>query len=159
VAVGAGATAECMVVRVVVRERTDGAGDENVLSAPLPELTPPTVALVAPPDDAAWEGAASECATSGSVEFVCAIDLFPMVGGGWSSSDRMECLLCCNEDVLIELLVGFVEKESWPFPNVAVFPFVSPFPFTRPDSGYGLLFLDAACFFCFKGYVFRLLVG
>ena len=29
-----GAAVDCIVVRVVVKDRTDGAGDENVLSAP-----------------------------------------------------------------------------------------------------------------------------
>lgn len=62
VVAGAGA-AECIVVRVVVRDRTEGAGEENVLSLPRPELTPqPTVAFVPSPDDGACEGAASECA-------------------------------------------------------------------------------------------------
>lgn len=49
--VGAGATAECMVVRVVVNDRTEGAGDENVLSTPRPLLIPPTV-VAGSPDDA-----------------------------------------------------------------------------------------------------------
>ena len=36
---------DCTVVRVVVRERSEGAGDENVLPPP------PVVAPVRPPDD------------------------------------------------------------------------------------------------------------
>lgn len=49
-----GGAAECIVVRVVVNDRTEGAGEEKVLSFPRPPvLTPhPTVAFVPPPDDA-----------------------------------------------------------------------------------------------------------
>lgn len=83
-----------------------------MLSAPLPELTPhPTVAFVPWPDDGACDGAASECAPSGSVDVVGAVDLFPIVGGGSpSKEERNECLRS-TEDVLIELPVGTVEKE------------------------------------------------
>jgi hypothetical protein len=76
------------VVRVVVSDRTEGAGEENVLSLPRPELTPhPTVAFVASPDEGACEGAASECAWSCSVDMVAANDLLPIVGGGKPSTD------------------------------------------------------------------------
>lgn len=55
--------ADCIVVRVVVNDRTDGAGEEKVLSLPRRKLTPhPTVAFVASPEEGACEGAASECA-------------------------------------------------------------------------------------------------
>lgn len=41
---------DCMVVKVVVRDRTDGAGEENVLPSPPPLLlelnAPPVVAAV-----------------------------------------------------------------------------------------------------------------
>ncbi len=61
--VAATGAAECMVVRVVVSDRTECAGEEKVLSLPRPELTPqPTVAFVPSPEDGACEGAASECA-------------------------------------------------------------------------------------------------
>lgn len=104
--------ADCMVVRVVVIDRTDGAGEENVLSAPRPEVPYPIVAFVPSPDDGACDGAASECAFSASVDIVAAIDLFPIVGGGRpSSDDRTDCLLCRIDDVLMELPVGTVEKE------------------------------------------------
>jgi len=43
--------AEWIVVRVVVSDRTEGAGDENVLSAPCAELTP-TVVFPSPEDAA-----------------------------------------------------------------------------------------------------------
>jgi hypothetical protein len=83
------AALECMVVRVVVRDRSDGAGDEKVLSAPLPVLGPPlTVADVLAPDDATCDCAASEWATSASVDIVGATDRFPIVGGGIPSSEE-----------------------------------------------------------------------
>jgi hypothetical protein len=101
--------AECMVVKVVAKERTEGAGEENVLSTPRPEL--PIVVFVAWPEDAAWEAAASECAIS--VEIVAAVDLFPIVGGATpSTEDRRECLRS-SDDVLIEGRVGTVENERW----------------------------------------------
>jgi hypothetical protein len=142
------------VVRVVVSERTDGAGEENVLSLPRPELTP-TVAFVASPDEGACEGAASECAWSCSVDMVAASDLLPIVGGGNpSTDDRTECLRS-KDVVLIEVPVGTVENERCPF-GAAEFPFIG-----RPDSGYGLLFLVRFCFFelAFIWYVFRFVEG
>ena len=51
--------ADCMVVSVVVRDRTDGAGDEKVLPSPpvipLELMAPPPVAL-----EIAFDCAASE---------------------------------------------------------------------------------------------------
>lgn len=109
-AVVAGGAAECIVVSVVVRDRTDGAGDEKVLS-PWPEPTPPpTVADVSTADGASSEGGVSECGPS--VDIVGAADLFPMVGGCCPSSDMLaEGLLPRSDSVLIELPVGTVEKE------------------------------------------------
>lgn len=49
-----------IVVKVVVNDRTDGAGDENVLSPPLRDSTPPMVRLVPATDGAPWEGATRE---------------------------------------------------------------------------------------------------
>ena len=94
-----------------MRDRTDGAGDEKVLSFPRPELTPhPTVALVPAPDDAACDCAASECAMS--VDAVAAIDLFPIVGGGSpSSEDRIDSPLRFRDEELIVFPVGTVEKD------------------------------------------------
>ncbi len=70
---------DCMVVSVVVRDRTDGAGDENVLPSPPPLLlelsAPPAVAAVP-----AFEGAISELTVSGFVESVGAADLLLIVG-------------------------------------------------------------------------------
>lgn len=49
---------DCMVVRVVVRDRTEGAGEEKVLSPPFRESRPPfAVRLVPVTDDAMCEGA------------------------------------------------------------------------------------------------------
>jgi hypothetical protein len=79
VVVGAGGAAECMVVRVVVKDRTDGAGDEKVLS-PWPVLTPPPIVADVPAaDDVPCEGAASEWGPS--IDIVGVEDLLPKVGG------------------------------------------------------------------------------
>lgn len=129
-----------MVVSVVVRDRKEGAGEENVLPAPLPELTPqPTVALVACPDDGACEGAASECAPCSVDIMVGATDLLPIVGGWRPSEEERSDRLRSTEDVLTESPVGTVENERLP----AGMP---PFPFAMPDSGYGWFF-ERVCFF------------
>ena len=71
-----------MVVRVVVRERTDGAGEEKVLSPPLRESRPPlTVRLVPAMDDSRFERAVVDRAVC-SVAMVGAMDRPPVVGGG-----------------------------------------------------------------------------
>lgn len=59
---------DCTVVSVVVIDRTDGAGEENVLS--LPPSVFGAVALVPAP-----EGAASDMAVSACVANVGALDL------------------------------------------------------------------------------------
>jgi hypothetical protein len=52
---------DCMVVSVVVSDRTDGAGDENVLSPPFLYSIPPLAVLLVPAtDDAMLEGAPPE---------------------------------------------------------------------------------------------------
>jgi hypothetical protein len=68
---------DCTVVRVVVRERSDGAGDENVLPPP------PVVAPVRPPDDSALD----DFVVSALVERVGAVDLLLKVGGLWLPAD------------------------------------------------------------------------
>jgi hypothetical protein len=69
---------ECTVVRVVVKDLKEGAGDEKVLSAPLLVLGP-IVVVVPSPEDAACDCAATERALSASVESVGAIDRLPAV--------------------------------------------------------------------------------
>ena len=75
----AGGTAECMVVRVVVKDRTECAGDENVLSPWSVLIPPPIVADVPAAEGAPCEGAVSEGGPS--VDNAGAEDLLPMVGG------------------------------------------------------------------------------
>jgi hypothetical protein len=108
----AGGAAECIVVRVVVKDRTDGAGEEKVLS-PWPVLTPPPIVAAVPAaDDAPCEGAASEWGPS--VDIVGAEDLLPMVGGWRPSSDMlMEFRPWLNDEVLVALPVGTSEKDLW----------------------------------------------
>ena len=130
-----GAT-DCIVVSVVVRDRTDGAGDENVLSPPLRESTPqPTVRLVPATDDVPCEGAIIECDVSCSVEIVGATDRPPKVGGAWPSEEtRMDSFRA--EDVMLEdLLVRPVVTEGWLCCARAPSPML-------PDWEYGLLFCD-----------------
>lgn len=64
--------ADRTVVKVVVNDRTDGAGDENVLPSPpqLELIPPPPVAMVP-----AFEYAASENVVSALVEIVGVVDL------------------------------------------------------------------------------------
>jgi hypothetical protein len=119
------AAADCMVVRVVVKERIDGAGDENVLSAPLPVLgPPPTVAAVPAPEEAPCDWAASERAMR-SVDTVGATDLFPTVGGGIPSTEEWhERWLRSRELVLAVRPVGTVEEEGCPFTGAVEPPFI-----------------------------------
>ena len=77
--------ADCIVVRVVVKERTEGARDENVLpsppSIPLELGPPPLVPLVSAFDRV------SECIVSGYVHCVRAGYLVLDVPGCWPSLD------------------------------------------------------------------------
>lgn len=131
-----------MVVKVVVKERTEGAGDENVLSGPCPVLCTPAVADVPAPDEAPCDCAASEWARSGSVDTVGAIDLFPTVVGGRPSIDELkDRWLSLRDELLAVGPVGTVEKDRWPLaPSDMV-------PFGRAEVKYGLLFLDGPFFF------------
>lgn len=104
-----GAT-DCIVVKVVVSDRTEGAGEENVLSAPLAELTPqPIVLFVASPDDGACDGAASDADLSGSVDDVAATDCC----GRPSREDLSDCLLRSKLDAFGDPVgpVGTVEVD------------------------------------------------
>lgn len=59
---------DCIVVSVVVKDRTEGAGEENVLSSL--RKPPPAVRLVPATEDSICDGAWMECAASGPVERV-----------------------------------------------------------------------------------------
>ena len=73
--------ADWTVVRVVVRERTDGAGEEKVLPSPPPRvLTPPPTVTNVP----AFEYAASDIVVSPFVESVGAADFALAAGSCWS---------------------------------------------------------------------------
>lgn len=74
-----------MVVKVVVSDRTDGAGLEKVLSPPrLDSRPPPMVRLVPVTELAPWLGAVMDRAVSLSVETVPA--MLRVAGGGAKSS-------------------------------------------------------------------------
>lgn len=109
------APVECTVVRVVVKERRDGAGEEKVLSAPLLMLGPPMVGVVPSADDAACDCAATERAASRSVDTVGAFDLYPTVWDGRSSiDDPNDGSPLPLEEALAVRLVGMVEREWRP---------------------------------------------
>lgn len=97
---------------MVVRERTEGAGDENVLPSPPPlELIPPAVALVA-----AFDCAASERAVSPFVERVGAVDFALAVGSCCSSLEAgRDCWLSETEVYLALVEERGVEKDTFPF--------------------------------------------
>ena len=91
---------DCIVVSVVVIERTDGAGDEKVLPSPPPrplELTArPAVAVVS-----VFECAVSELIVSGLVASVGAADLLLADGSCWPSCEvRNDTLLSVVESQL-----------------------------------------------------------
>lgn len=97
-----------MVVRVVVNERTEGAGDEKVLSPPFLESSPPlAVRLVPATDEAMCEGALIDNEASCSVETVGAVDR----GGA------MPCMEDWSDSWLRETTdvtpVLFVVSEGW----------------------------------------------
>ena len=91
--------ADWMVVRVVVRERTEGAGDEKVLPSPPVwplELRPPPTVTAVP----AFESTVgvSEMTVSFVVETVGALDFLLMACGcGPSQETGMDSLLCEGE--------------------------------------------------------------
>lgn len=104
-----------IVVSVVVRERTDGAGEEKVLSPPLRESKPPfAVRLVPVTDDAMCDGAFMERPPSWSVDTVGAMDIAPAVGGALPSPDeRTEARLSAIMDGSeVRLLVWAVVSDG-----------------------------------------------
>lgn len=121
---------DCMVVRVVVRDRTEGAGDEKVLSPPRRDSTPPwAVRLVPARDDAPWDRAVMDREPSRSA------DLAPAVGGGRSSTEELKETARSWDMVLDLLVLRAVENEC----RLLCAPALVPM---RPESGYGLLFLE-----------------
>lgn len=128
-----------MVVRVVVRERTEGAGDEKVLSPPLRNSIPPfAVRLVPVRDEAPCDGAV-DLEVSFSVDMVGATDLPPAVGGARRSPSSIdeEAELSRARDVALVLVLLAVETETRLCSSGSLI-------FILPDWGYGLFFLD--CF-------------
>jgi hypothetical protein len=118
---------DCMVVRVVVRERSDGAGDENV-------LPPPAVTPVRPSDDPALDDLV---VVSGLVERVGAADLLLKGGALWLSADGGGDSLPPTEERLPVRPDGGAETKWCTF----LWP-----PGWTHEPGYGLLrtlaFLD-----------------
>lgn len=127
------------MVRVVVRERTDGAGDEKVLSPPLRESRPPLMVRLVPAiEDSRFERAVVERAVC-SVEMVGAMDRPPVVVGAWPSVDSRADSVVGARDVTLEDLAEFpVMTESWLCRDGACWP-------GPVDWRYGLLF----CALCF----------
>ena len=83
-----------IVVRVVVRERTECAGEEKLLS-----LTAPPIVAAVP----ALDGAISEFTVSGFVDTVGAADLLLIVGAGWPSLEAGRDSLLWDGDMLLTL--------------------------------------------------------
>lgn len=78
---------ECTVVRVVVIDRIEGAGDEKVLPSPPPWVLNPSVPVVNVP---VLEYAASENAASSLVEMVGAADFALVTGAGFSEPEHKD---------------------------------------------------------------------
>lgn len=89
-----------MVVSVVVRERTECAGEENVLPSPPVrplELTAPPTVTVVPAFESAV--AVSELTVSVVVETVGAADFLLIHCGCWSSLETGRDSLLCEGEV------------------------------------------------------------
>jgi hypothetical protein len=102
-----------MVVKVVASERTEGAGDEKVLSPPRRNSFPIlAVRLVPVTDEAPCEGAV-DLAVSFSVDMVGAIDRPPAVGGARRSPSSIDdrAALSRARDVVLVLPLLAVETE------------------------------------------------
>lgn len=123
------------MVKVVVRDRTEGAGEENVLSLP------PSV-FAAVPLVPAFENAASDAAVSPFVDTVGAADFIPL-GGGPSCDGGTELLLAV-EAVYPDLSdERGSEKDRWPLDGLC--DNVSGLS----DRSYGWLF-DIEAFLLFE---------
>lgn len=118
-----------IVVKVVARDLTEGAGLENVLSPPCRESWPPPIVRAVPVTELApWLGAVREIGRSPSDENVPAILRPPVVGGTKSSTEYLvdwptdwKPVCWVPNDVTLC-------ARCWPW-----------FRLTTPDSGYGLL--------------------
>jgi hypothetical protein len=111
-----------IVVRVVVRERTDGAGDEKVLSPPRRDSTPPFAVLLVPArEDAPCEAAATDRDVSCSVDMVGAVDR--AVGGDWPSlSIEDRCDPWSPEVVVDVTALPAVETEGRLLSTIPILP-------------------------------------
>lgn len=77
-----------IVVNVVAKDWTEGAGLENVLSPPRRDSSPPPMVRLVPAKELApWLGAMMDLGPSSSVEIVPAVLLAPAVGGASSSPE------------------------------------------------------------------------
>jgi hypothetical protein len=130
-----------MVVKVVASERTDGAGDEKVLSPPLRNSVPPFAVRLVPVMDEAPCDAAVDLGVSLSVDMVGAMDLPPAVAGARRSSPSIDEWpeLSRVRDVALVLVLLAVEAEYRPRSSGSLIPIL-------PDWGYGLFFLDCFAF-------------
>jgi hypothetical protein len=99
----------CIVVSVVVRDRTDGAGEEKVLSPP---LRPFAVRLVPVIDVSPCEGAIIERHVPCSVDIVGAIERPPVVGSGCPSFDSRTESVRSRDELVIRRL-GPEDSEYW----------------------------------------------
>jgi hypothetical protein len=100
----------CIVVSVVVRDRTEGAGEEKVLSPP---LLPFAVRLVPATDVSPCEGAIIERHVPCSVDIVGAIERPPVVGAGCPSFDSCTESGRSRDDTLVNRRLGPVDTEYW----------------------------------------------
>jgi hypothetical protein len=89
-----------------VRDRTDGAGEEKVLSPP---LRPVVVRLV--PDVSPCEGAIMERHVPCSVDIVGAIERPPVVGSGCPSFDNCTESARSRDDALVIRRLGPEDSE------------------------------------------------
>lgn len=121
---------DCIVVRVVVMERNEGEGDENVLSRS-PSVRA-TVAVVPAPDFAV-----SEMVVSAVVPIVGARDF----GRPWPSCDSVKDTFSLEVELFLEIGVDMGVNED-------VCPLASPCWLERVGTEYGL-FLTTPAFFTF----------
>lgn len=101
-----------IVVRVVVSERTDGAGDEKVLSPPRRDSMPPFAVLLVPArEEAPCDAAATDRDVSCSVDIVGAMDR--EVGGDRPLSSIEDRCEPWSPDVVADVMaLSAVETEG-----------------------------------------------